>query len=190
MIAGIAREVIRRLRQDESKASDCASEKLITIETLDRHAGASQIIAADRAVVTPAAREEAQRRGIKITSGGNSPIAKRPVANQSGPDDSTINPLCHQLSRRGITMPANVQVIWVDQPAAEVFRRCSNNQRAVMINSLADVDRFAAELSPQIWVLDRHKLNLTAAVNVAARIARSAVVSGTTHANVKDGGAR
>ncbi|MCA9139503.1 MAG: hypothetical protein KDB00_22170 [Planctomycetales bacterium] len=178
IIAGIAREVIRRLRQDAPPASACGGEKLVTIETLDRYAGSSEIFVTRRAVVTPAAREEAVRRGIQIRF-IDGIETKNAIATTPAETPSQTNPLCSQLARRGITLPVGIDVVWVDQPAAEVYRRCSQNQRAVMITSLADVDRFAAELAPQAWVLDRHKLNLVAAVNVAARIARSAVKANT-----------
>ena len=60
-----------------------------------------------------------------------------------------------------------------ETPGREVFEQCTQHkQRSVMITSLADVDRFSAELSPTSWVLDMTRLNLVAATNVAARIAQ------------------
>jgi cell division protein ZapA (FtsZ GTPase activity inhibitor) len=47
-----------------------------------------------------------------------------------------------------------------------------NHQRAAMINSLADVERFVAELDPTVWVLDMARINFMTAVNVVARIAK------------------
>ena len=167
MIAGIAREVIRRLRDDGPEKPSGAREKLITIETLDRHLGATEIGAADGAVITPAAREEASRRGIKITFGQTKTADGNETAGHQ-----TSDALCHQLTRRGISLPDGVELVWTDRPAGEVYRRCGKGQRAAMITELSDVDRFAGEFAPNAWVLDRQKLSLVAAVNVAARIAR------------------
>ena len=173
MIAGIAREVIRRLREAGPEPPSGTLEKLITIETLDRYTGASEIGAAEGALITPAAREEASRRGITFAFPSPSATAAGQPTDDDGSDDATSGILCHQLSRRGLSFPRGNEVAWTDQPASEVYRRCGKGQRAVMITSLADVDRFAGELSPNAWVLDRQKLNLVAAVNVAARIART-----------------
>ncbi|MDV6034828.1 MAG: hypothetical protein F9B45_33005 [Phycisphaera sp. RhM] len=201
MIADIARQVIRRLRESGSAGlaasaatvsapagpSPVGGEKLITIETLDRYAGTGQILAVAGAVITPAAREEAVQRGIQIQfaeSGVASPsITSSSIRSSSGaangqadtppPAEMQVpDSLANQLARRGITLPAGVEILWTDEPAAEVYRRCCGGQRAAMVSALSDVERFAAELSPNVWVLDRQKLNLVAAVNVAARIAR------------------
>lgn len=191
MIADIARQVIRRLRESGSPGlavsastasapaipSRSGGEKLITIETLDRYAGTGQILAVEGAVITPAAREEAVQRGIQIqyaaSSGASSSIAANAQADASPPTEMQVpDSLGNQLARRGIALPAGVEILWTEQPAAEVYRRCSGGQRAAMVSALSDVERFAAELSPNVWVLDRQKLNLVAAVNVAARIAR------------------
>jgi len=183
MIAGIAREVIRRLRDRAEQTPtlpDAAlpAEKLITIETLDRYPGASEIIAVDGAIVTPAAREEAIVRGIKIQYGATSnglcqarsgANARRTNASEAAAPEMLLTP----LARRSISLPAGVEVLWTNEPAMEVFRRCGGGQRAAMVSTFSDVERFANELSPNVWVLDRQKLNLVAAVNVAARIARA-----------------
>lgn len=185
IIAGIAREVIRRLRESDATttASPCddkgtgsgkdtgEGEKLITIETLNRLAGEPEIHAAAGAIVTPAAREEASRRGIRIRFAA---VNDNPVAAITGQSQDSRIPdeLRSQLGRRGIALPEDIELLWTGEPAVEVYRRCSGGQRAVMIGAVADVDRFAKEFAPNVWVLDRQKLNLVAAVNVAARIAR------------------
>ncbi len=223
MIADIARQVIRRLRESGSPAptasapttsapaspSTVGGEKLITIETLDRYASTGQIIAVEGAVVTPAAREEAVQRGIQIqyaapgvavsniaapsiTSSGitSTSGAANAQADASPPTEMQVpQSLAIQLARRGITLPAGVEILWTDEPAAEVYRRCSGGQRAAMVSALSDVERFAAELSPNVWVLDRQKLNLVAAVNVAARIARCSA-TGASAVPQTSGGSR
>lgn len=170
MIAGIAREVIRRIREAGRQTTSGAFEKLITIETLDRYSGATEIVAAEGAVITPAAREEASRRGITIAFGRTNPAAGVETAPAELLENSDA--FGHQLARRGISLPDGIEMVWTDVPAGEVYRRCGNGQRAAMITELSDVDRFADELAPNAWVLDRKKLSLVAAVNVAARIAR------------------
>lgn len=170
MIARVAREVIRRLRETGTTKSTSPGEKLITIETLNRYPDGSQITVLNgRSVITPAAREEALRRGIKIVCG------KTGVSTSQEADHSEASDvLSLQLQRRGISLPLGTEVVWSDRPAEEVCRRCSGGQRATMIATLSDVDRFAKEFAPTTWVLDQQKLNLVAAVNVAARIARIA----------------
>ncbi|PAY15655.1 hypothetical protein CKO51_30795 [Rhodopirellula sp. SM50] len=209
MIADIARQVIRRLRESDSPVpnssapnssapsapaspSPSGGEKLITIETLDRYASTGQIFAVAGAVITPAAREEAAQRGITIqyaapsgavpsttsssttssSGAANAQADRSPPTGTPAPQPLVPDSLGNQLARRGITLPADVEILWTDEPAAEVYRRCSGGQRAAMVSALSDVERFAGELSPNVWVLDRQKLNLVAAVNVAARIAR------------------
>jgi hypothetical protein len=204
-IAGIAREVVRRLREIErgetggpkespnqtQKPTDnlnpIIAEKLITIATLDRHAGATEIVASTRAVVTPAAREEAARRGIAIVSDSAPPspvtVSTLPISGSASDVQASGAPITfgdafdQQLIRRGIVMPAGVTLVWTDRPADEVYRRCSSGQRAAMLTALTDVQRFADELSPTVWVLDAERLNLSAAVNVASRIAKVACPS-------------
>lgn len=193
IIAGIAREVIRRLRQQDlvndqpAPAASAVAEKLITIETLGRYAAAGQVMAAPGAVITPAAREEARRRGIKIVSKTNITGAnitganERPSKNESD-NDSQADALGKQLAHRGISLPPNVSILWTDRPAAEVHQQCTAGHRAVMVDCVSNVQRFADELDPQVWVLDRHKLNLIAAVNVAAQIARCPAPTAKTNA--------
>ncbi|KAA5540447.1 hypothetical protein FYK55_20770 [Roseiconus nitratireducens] len=195
MIARIAREVIRRLRNDPNAAADLAAgssavapenkpaattivgKRLITVETLRAHADTSELVAAPGAVITPAARDEAKRRGIAIVSASTSRQASPHNATgdrANGPVGQHDCELAGQLQRRGVRLPGGVKVIWTDRPAAEVCRRCQSGDRATMVGTFTDVDRFAAELAPTVWVLDRTKLNLTAAVNAAVRIAQVA----------------
>ncbi len=199
MIADIARRVVRQLRESDSSGGAVASsanpatavvgEKLITIETLDRHAATGQVVAAAGAIITPAAREEARRRGITIqpavdAAAGQADCHSNHQAN--GLPASLPESLRNQLDRRNVVLPAGVEIRWCDEPAAEVYRCCSNGQPAAMIAALSDVERFHDEMAPQVWVLDRQKLNLIAAVNVAVRIARCAAKS----VQPNDGGSR
>ena len=77
-----------------------------------------------------------------------------------------------QLQRRGVKLP-RTSIVLSETPGREVYEQCTKyGQRSVMITSLADVDRFNTEMSPNSWVLDMTRLNLVAATNVAARIAQ------------------
>jgi hypothetical protein len=53
-----------------------------------------------------------------------------------------------------------------------VVSEVKRGEVAVMISLLDDVARFAHECRPTCWVLDMKRLNLSAAANVAARIAK------------------
>ncbi|MCO8124709.1 hypothetical protein NHH03_23420 [Stieleria sp. TO1_6] len=176
-VAQVAREVIRRLR--ESQATACESsgenpsgEKLITLATLSGYADDRQVTLAPGGVVTPAAREEAARRRITFSTSPGVPAITASASSAAIASPQSI--LTEQLARRGVSIPAATEIIWTDQPAAEVYARCSIGRRAVLISAIGDVDRFATELSPDVWILDQQKLNLVAAVNAAARIARLA----------------
>ena len=81
-------------------------------------------------------------------------------------DPSGPRRLIAQLRRRGIPLPTT-RIILSETPARDVYQQCSRHgQRGVMVISIADVDRFAAELSPTAWVLDMTRLNLVAATNI------------------------
>lgn len=175
LIAGIAREVVQRLRgqtklADPASVQPAAALRLVTIETLQKVADGTALAVAPRCVITPAAREEARRRNITLDV--CEVAATTPVA-------ATENecPVASQLARRGIDLPADVRWQWTKQPAQAVVRQCGKGRRAVMISRLSDVQRFAAELSPQVWVLDAEHLNLAAAVNCLALIAKLAPTS-------------
>lgn len=181
LIAAVARKVITRLRAAQADASTSTNnsanseiatpERLITIETLRKFQDDSRIAVTPGTVVTPAAKDEARRRGIAIKRLNQSGTTEQTSSNTQV-DQTPDNALTQQLVRRGVTMPTCVELSWTETPAKDVFEYCRQGKRAAMVTSLADVDRFASELSPKCWVLDKQKLNLIAAVNVAARIAK------------------
>ncbi|OYP37119.1 hypothetical protein [Rhodopirellula sp. MGV] len=170
-ISEIAREVLRRIKAGQTTAtSNCEqanAHRLITIETLPKAVG-NEIVVTPSGVVTPAAIEEAKRLGIRIVRQTKSASSAKPSVSENVGDE--VDPFVQQLAKRGLKIPAGVSIVWTDKPAAEVFKQIQSGQRAVMISQWGDIDRFAAELSPQAWVLDRDKLSLPAAVNFAARI--------------------
>jgi len=168
-IGNIAREVIRRLQSETVETSRASTPplKLVTVETLRRGKDSREIRVAASCVVTPAAKEEAARRGIKLVR----ETTAEPRLPAHSPD-AAGDALTVQMARRDIALPRGSEVVWTDTPAAEVCRRCAAGQTAVMITCYADVERFAAEITPQVWVLDAKRLSLVAATNAAARIAR------------------
>lgn len=171
-IAAVARTVVERLRGGELDASAESPERLITIETLGKYPDAGLVTAAHRAVVTPAAKEEAKRRGITIASAA-APIVSVATETETIHED----PLTGQLAQRGIALPSGTDVVWTDTPAIELVQRCKSGRVAVMISRLSDVARFSQELSPNCWILDKQHLNLTAAANVVARIVQASQLS-------------
>ena len=201
VVATIVRTVLDRLKAQsaESKAtaqsetthkgettdrSIMSPDRVISVATIEKIAtrSATRILIGDGAVVTPAARDEARRRGLSIQRVAN-PSA---TAHQShAVTSSTTNPslidpkdrgreaaVLQQLQRRGVAIAPSIKIILSEIPAIEVQRQCQAGRRAVMIRRIDDVGRFQAELGPDVWVLDMIELNLVSAVNVAARIAK------------------
>lgn len=174
-VGQIAREVLRRLRSDASSSTPAV--KLVTLETLRTLGSSAELRLAASAVVTPAAKEEARRRGIRLVTATSEPSVEHstPAAADGNAVDDV---LLAQLMRRGVTLPSGVTLEWTRTPAVAVCQHCSAGKRAVMVTTYADVDRFFAELSPQVWILDAERLSLVAATNVATRIARISIGKG------------
>ncbi|WP_146396644.1 hypothetical protein [Planctomycetes bacterium CA13] len=181
-VARIVRDVVARVKQANAKPAELdetAVEKLITVASVEQTiaAGKKEIRIGSKAIVTPAARDEAKHAGVTIvrTAGlctnENAAITKTnqfQVADTQNAGRDVL--LSEQLARRNVIGSATIVVS--DTPAADVYRLCCEQRRAVMVADVASVGRFEAELSPDIWVLDMAKLNLIAAVNVAAQILR------------------
>lgn len=75
-----------------------------------------------------------------------------------------------QLARRGIHGNQGVKIVLSDHPAKSLHEETIAGRRVAMVRRYADVDRFAAELQPDCWVLDMVDLNPVATVNAAQRI--------------------
>lgn len=186
-IAAIAREVVNRLKTRTAAAvanstQVAISDRVVTAETIARiKAAPAELTILDRAVITPAARDEASRRRIRFRRSSETPTASCPapagaseakirIIDTAKPDRA--NAVASQIAGRGITAVA-ATIMLSESPAADVHHQCVvNQQRAAMINSLADVDRFVDELDPTVWVLDMARINFMTAVNVVARIAK------------------
>jgi hypothetical protein len=177
-IAEIAREVLARLqsatRTDQTAAS--LDDRVITAASIERLPGTpSELFIAAGAVVTPAAQDEARRRGIAINRSAPLPQSQQPrpaklqLSDASEPQRAEA--VRNQLAVRGRPLPS-ARILLSDTPARDVYQHCTaGGEVAVMITSLNDVQRFAAELTPTLWVLDMKRLNIPAAANVVAKIA-------------------
>ncbi len=190
LVARVVREVIARLAASNSTKTDVTAaaidDPVVSTATIENIQGsAKQLFVRHGAVVTPAARDEAARRGITINHAvkivpsqqpprvqvaGGDPSRTFPITDRGQPDRATA--VANQLVKRGIDS-LTVAVVLSDTPALDVHRLCAvDDERAVMIGSLAEVDRFSVELDPTAWVLDMARINFVAAVNIVARIAQ------------------
>ena len=170
LVAQLVGEVVARLKQQDTTSSN---DRVISLETIQTHQ-ATQLTVASTAVVTPAARDEARRRGITIqrfdeAAKRNNPSKPHDIIDTDQPKRAET--VRDQLQRRGISL-GTATIVLSDAPAAEVHRQILSGKRATMVAAIADVPRFTAELDPQVWVLDMQRLNIPAAVNTVAKIAQ------------------
>lgn len=179
IVAAIAREVIARLGSTSKTNQTAASidDRVITAGTIEQISGhPTQLFVMPGAIVTPAARDEARRRGIAIHHTVNLPTDQHPdqrrleIIDSKQPDRAQA--VRTQLAKRGIG-DGSATVLLSDTPARDVHEQCAaRHERAVMIANAMDVSRFAEELDPTVWVLDMKRLNLSAATNLVAQITR------------------
>ena len=170
LIADVVRKVIARLQQTTTTNIDA---RLITLETIEKH-DAGQLVIDESAVITPAACDEARRRGIAIQRLHKTKITTNIQTDTSIADTDDPNradTVLHQLSRRGAKL-GRAKVILSDTPANETHKQIMSGNRATMITAIADVERFAGELDPNVWVLDMKRLNIPAAVNTVVKISQ------------------
>jgi len=169
-IAELVRRVLARLQDNESTYD---STRVVTVETIEKQSG-TKLIVARSAVVTPAARDEARRRGIVIERTTQSKQAINRTANTNVTDtdhSERAEAIRLQLDRRGVVLDRE-RIVLSDSPAREVHDQITSGNCAAMITEIADVQRFANELSPSVWVLDMKRLNIAAAVNTVVKISQ------------------
>jgi hypothetical protein len=191
-IQKIVSEVLRRLREPLSSkdlSEHKINQRVVTAETIESlgPAAVKWMLRSD-AVVTPAAKDLARQKGIEL-SRCPGPIDQTSCIPQHR-DNSHLNnarlesdqlidtddaargrSIMEQLRKRNVTN-WNTRILLSNSPAATVVREVNRGEIAVMISSLDQIDRFAAECAPTTWVLDMKQLNLAAATNVAAQIAK------------------
>jgi hypothetical protein len=167
-------------RTDRTAAS--LSDRVISAATITRlPKNTGELFVLTASVVTPAARDLARERSIAINRVTNltpeqpsvdrQPQPTRPlVIDESNADRAAM--VNRQLAKRSLP-DSHVSIVLSDTPARDVHLQCSRHgQVAVMVGSLQDVQRFSDEIDATVWVLDMKRLNLAAAINVAARILR------------------
>ena len=153
-------------------------DRVITAASIHETSSGISIALVDQdAVITPSAKDEAKSRGIKITRVERSPPLNRPqngggsqVTDRENPERAKA--VENQLRIRGLRDPLP-RLILSETPAKELQHQILNvGETATMVGSINEVLRFGQELDVTAWILDMKRLNLTSAVNVAAKIAQ------------------
>ena len=150
-------------------------DKVVTAQVIEQLPGnPSQAFLLPNAVITPAARDSARQRGITLQRTVDLPADQQPSQDQLHITDfeqpARADAVRQQLARRGYT-EGSAKIVLSDTPAREVYFQCAKqNEVAVMIASVTDVQRFGQEISPTLWVLDMQRLNFSAAINAAVQI--------------------
>lgn len=197
LLRRIVREVIARLSNNNPPSHSTSTnttavsicDRIVSAATIDNISGKpSQIFVSRNAVITPAARDAANERSITINRSVEIPATQRPIqqsaeitaSNTSSTElpeiidtanPSRVEAFQAQLARRGMTGSGGATLVLSDTPAKDVHHFCAEQgRRATMIATITDVDRFANELNPDVWVLDMTRMNLVTATNTAARI--------------------
>ncbi|MEC8475584.1 MAG: hypothetical protein VXZ38_13090 [Planctomycetota bacterium] len=153
-------------------------DRVITAASIHETSSGISIALVDQdAVITPSAKDEAKSRGIEITRVERSPQLNRPqngsgsrVMDRENPERAKA--VENQLRIRGLRDPLP-RLILSETPAKELQHQILNvGETATMVGSINEVLRFGQELDVTAWILDMKRLNLTSAVNVAAKIAQ------------------
>lgn len=153
-------------------------DRVITAASIHETSSGISIALVDQdAVITPSAKDEAKSRGIKITRVERSPQLNCPQNGSGSQVTDRENPerakaVENQLRIRGLRDPLP-RLILSETPAKELQHQILNvGETATMVGSINEVLRFGQELDVTAWILDMKRLNLTSAVNVAAKIAQ------------------
>ncbi|TWU47175.1 hypothetical protein Poly51_49730 [Rubripirellula tenax] len=183
-VARIVAEVVARLNAATAHKAATADvttnvggeallAKVVDVRIIAETEAGSTLILSPKAVVTPAAKDEAKRKNIQLVRQSGAAIGTTRQTNSTknliDQDDQRRTAIENQLRRRGIP-GITADVVLSDTPAREVVDQGGQGKRAVMIGVLSDVARFGGEVDPQVWVLDMKRLNMIAAVNVIASI--------------------
>lgn len=150
----------------------------MTVGTIDAvPAGEAELVVAAGAVVTPAAVDEAKRRGIRLvqtSQAAASPGSPAPPATglriRDAQRPERAAQVIEQLTRRGLNGVPHDAIVLSDRPHETAHRETVAGSRVAIVRCYGDVDRFAAEWNPNTWILDLVDLNPAAVVNAAQRI--------------------
>ena len=192
-IAEIVRQVLARLAStaetkdstqiantttQKQTTSAALTEKIITSRTIQELSKqTSQIFVSPTAIITPSARDDARSRNIEIQRTVPLPEGQQPdqqkieIIDYAQPERAQA--VKQQLAFRGITNGTG-KIVLTETPAKEVHFQCARkNEVAVMIGCFDDIQRFADEITPTVWILDTQRLNFTAVVNAVAQISKT-----------------
>jgi|GEM_PF-5920777 len=211
LVQSIARAIIAKLREediagDAPSTTDATTSvldlRLITVATLERlPAGTSKIVIPPRAVITPAAVDEAKQRGWIVERAAversASSVSKLPANNQVAASglalaDADSVPRGSAMGRQLATRGTEVEIrsvaelitaidagtvkgglVLADLPAVVVCQACRQPAiRAAAVATLEEMQRIEAALQPQLWVLDMSRLSLSQAIALADRCGR------------------
>ncbi len=175
-LAKIVSEVLARLDAGIVETNnDLRNAKVIDAKTVEQYPPGSSLQIHDKAIITPAAKDEAKRRDITLIRATidrakrATPSTNKAVCVETKHD--RIDAVRAMLARRGITtVPANV--VLSDTPARDVAAQFGRSKSATMVGSIGEVSRFEKELNPNVWVLDMQRMNLMTTVNVVVAITR------------------
>lgn len=199
MVQGIVREVLERLRPDAPEAAPAVPElfnhRLITVETLQQIGlGQTRIVVPARAIVTPAAADEAKLRNLIIERAcpAATAAAVQPVQASlwiaDADREQRAAAISTQLNSRGVNIATRALcdaidglvdgevktvVVLAELPATVVCNACRQTKvRAAAIRTLDELQRIEPALHPNLWVLDMHSMALPQAVALVERCVR------------------
>lgn len=175
-IARIATEVIARLKANYVPKNDQPSitSKVIDTKIIENITSGSTVTIDLKAVVTPAARDEAKQKSITLHRSRLISIntGTADIGELEDNNNERLTAAKAQLARRGIRR-IGIRVVMSDTPAADVASQFESGRVAVMVGSIEDVPRFANEIVADVWVVDMKRNNFIAAINVIAAIHRT-----------------
>lgn len=177
--------------KEQERESRCFSiaDRVLSVESLAAvPAGVDRVQIQPATVITPAARDIARERGIIWIRQGESPQAERGVLLIADTDSpARSSGLRHQLATRGLlatsTDPDSLLkrigqdpatgLVLSDLPAGFVCKACRNEAvRAAAVSELNELSAIAAQMKPNLWVIDMRRVSLSKAIVLAERCIR------------------
>jgi len=195
-IESIVRKVLDRVKRQqnaEPRRSDNSdayliSDKVVSVSTIESlPKTVTRVMISAGTIVTPAARDELRLRGLSFEDTSKSVTASNGAGDASrikvrllcvDDDHEALLPaLSRQVSLRGVDVCPRgaVSAIVSSKPAKTVLDQFFAGRAAVLIQRLADIPRFAREIRPRVFVLDRECLSLTEMTNAVVAISRHAL---------------
>lgn len=175
--------------QESDRHCFAFADRVISVDSLaEVPAGVERVLVETSAVITPAARDLACQRGIVWIRQGETPLPAREVLLIADTDSSArAAGLSHQLASRGISATPNdpdallkkIQdgraggLVLSDLPAGFVCAACrTDSVRAAAVSELNELNPIAAQMRPNLWVIDMRRVSLSKAIVLAERCIR------------------